>query len=348
MAFVERRPDVVKHNNKVELMALHNLPSYITLRNTSENGAFFGALYEDTDQLVEIDCGRLSFVDPVGLCLLRHHLASLALTCESVRLINLPHDKAAYMERMGLFDGVPAIHCANRPAGNQRRELADRLVELRQVRTPFEIDHAAARIAEALVGASETPCTPDPNGMRASPAERLHAILQYIFSELLNNAAFHGRARGFGEAEIWIAAQFYRPSRIHVCIVDTGCGFLNSLRGHSALLRETHSAAIEAALRPRVSCNRDLIRGLDSGNQGIGLSASHALATRADGSVDIFSGDAWLSSSSSHRAEHTMLRPWQGVGISLQMNRDTLQELDIPSIINDIAPNREARNFNFE
>jgi anti-anti-sigma regulatory factor len=330
-------------------MARHLAPQRITSEDLHHASDFFNALYEDQDDELQIDCADLRFVDPLGLCLLRHHLGLLSTVGAQIHLEDLSRANAAYLDRMDFFDGLENVHCQNRPAANRRNQLGHSLVELHQIREAHDVDPAAGRIAAAVVGASGAPADPDPDGMRASPADRLHSALQYVFSELLNNSAFHGRARGYAAAEIWVAAQYYRRTgRVHLAILDNGCGFLLSLRDHSALREETHQAAIEAALRPRVSCNRDLARGLDSGNQGIGLTASHAIALASSGTVDIISGDSWLRSTSDGHTYEELARPWQGVGVSLQMSRELLQDVAIGDIIGNIAPIREVRDFQFE
>jgi hypothetical protein len=74
---------------------------------------------------------------------------------------------------------------------------------------------------------------------------------------------------------------------------DTGCGFLNTLRGHQDLREETHFAAIVTALKPLVSCNRDLGIRRDSTNEGVGLTTVCRIAERAHGRTLIVSGDSF-------------------------------------------------------
>jgi hypothetical protein len=330
-------------------MGLHPSPKYITVQQIQEVSEFFNGLYDDEDVDIQIGCDGLRFVDPLGLCLLRHHLGVLVAVGSDIHLTGLSDSAAAYLDRMDFFNDLDNVHCLNRPTRNRRNDLQGNLVELHRIRDSLEVDATAGRIAAAVVGVACVPDEPDPDGMSASPAERLHNNLQYVFSELLNNAAFHGRARGFGYAEIWVAAQYYRSSgRVHLAILDNGCGFLLSLAGHSALREETHQAAIDAALRPRVSCNRDLARGLDSGNQGIGLTASNAIVMATEGTTDIIPGDAWLRARVSGPTHAVLRRPWQGVGVSLQMSRKLLQTVVIGDIIGKVAPLREVHSFQFE
>lgn len=122
-------------------------------------------------------------------------------------------------------------------------------------------------------------------------------------------------------------------SRHHITgtvVVDNGCGFLATLRGHRALHQETHLAAILAALQPRVSCNRDLGLSSDSVNQGVGLTTTNRIAERAGGRLYIASGDAiysaggysWLSG-----------MQWQGVAIALECKRQRLPDVHFRDLL---------------
>ncbi|NML34031.1 ATP-binding protein [Paraburkholderia antibiotica] len=326
------------------------LPKKISIRTLPSTLAFFASLFHERGEEIHIDCSEFVFTDPMGLCFLRYHLDLVTYLDCTVHLDGLSDVAAAYLERMNFFsDLADGVYCSNRPKQQSRANLDHLRVEMTKIGSELEIDSAAGRLAKAMVGASAASSAPDPEGMRPSPADRLHTVLQYVFSELINNAAFHGRARGRARSEIWVAAQYYNDTgNVRLAILDDGCGFLDSLRGHSALEEETDAAAIEAALRPRVSCNRDLARGLDSANQGIGLTASKELTLAAKGTVDIFSGGAWYRETPQAKTFRPMRFGWQGVGVALTMERALLQEIEIASIISNIAPLRERRSFNFE
>ncbi|MDR6392276.1 ATP-binding protein [Paraburkholderia phenoliruptrix] len=327
------------------------LPKKVSVVTLPSTMAFFASLYSHEGEEIHIDCSQFDFADPMGLCFLRYHLDLVTYLDCTVHLDGLVDWLALYLERMDFFAGLDKVYCLNKPATRVRASLDHVLVEMTKIEYEHEIDAAAGRLAKAMVGASETSTEPDPDGMKPSPADRLQAVLQYVYSELINNAAFHGRARGRKQSEIWVAAQYYKKSGdVRLAILDDGCGFLESLRGHSALMEETDASAIEAALRPRVSCNRDVLRGrgLDSANQGIGLTASKALTIAAKGTVDIFSGRAWYRENPTGRHFRQLRFPWQGVGVALTMERALLQEIEIASIISNVAPLRERRSFNFE
>lgn len=307
------------------------------------------SLFRGHDHEIYLDCSEFEFADPMGLCLLRYHLDLVTYLDCVVHIENLSDDWAAYFERMNFFTGLKNVHCANRPNPTNRVARDHVFVEVTKIESESSIDLTAGRLAAAIVGASAASSDADPDGMSASPADRLHQVIQYILSELINNAAFHGAARGFSHREIWVAAQYYKNSdSVRLAILDSGCGFLASLREHSALREQTHECAIGAALTPRVSCNRDLARGLDSGNQGIGLSVSRALTIAAGGRIDVFSGGSWYRETSQSKQFKPLNNDWQGVGVAMRMFRNRLQDVEISSIINEVAPLRERRVFNFE
>ncbi|KWF68369.1 hypothetical protein WL92_25830 [Burkholderia multivorans] len=326
-----------------------SLPRFVSTGSLSTMMAHLLSLFRGSDEEIYLDCSQFEFADPMGLCLLRYHLDLVTYLDCVVHIENLSDEWAAYFEKMNFFTGLTNVHCANRPTPASRVAQDHVFVEVTKIDSELSIDVTAGRLAAAIVGASSAPAEADPDGMTASPADRLHHVIQYILSELINNAAFHGAARGFKNREIWVAAQYYKHSdSVRLAILDNGCGFLESLRDHSALQEPTHESAISAALTPRVSCNRDLARGLDSGNQGLGLSVSKALTIAAGGRIDVFSGDAWYRAT----AQTTQFRPlnhnWQGVGIAMRMLRNRLQEIEISRTINEVAPVRERRAFNFE
>ncbi len=330
-------------------MSTHPLPAELTIENLGAINDFFNQVFADQHDHIWIDCRALQWSDPVGLCVARHQLSLFDPNDTRVEMTNLPYRVASYLERMNFFDGIPGVVCANRPRGNARSNLQDTLVELRQVAGDAQVDQVASALARAVVGSSGASNETDPEGMRATPAERLNGNLRYVFSELLNNAAFHGRQRGFPNAEIWTAAQYYRATNsVHICISDSGCGFLASLRDHPDLAADTHAAAIDIALKPRVSCNRIGLRALDTQNQGIGLTASHQFAMKSNGAISLISGDAWFSSDGRSSQHSRMSRFWQGVVVSLQMDRDLLQDVAIEDIMRTVAPTRESRDFDFD
>lgn len=111
---------------------------------------------------------------------------------------------------------------------------------------------------------------------------------------------------------------------------------LCELRGHPALHRETHMAAILAALQPRVSCNRDLGLRADSVNQGVGLTTTQRIAASAGGRLYIASGDAIHSATSfGHLTDGAC---WQGVAIALECRRQRLPDVHFRDLLPPLEP----------
>lgn len=167
--------------------------------------------------------------------------------------------------------------------------------------------------------------------------DRLAEPIQYALNELLENALTHARRAGYMDSCVWVACQYY-PSNglVRVGVVDNGCGFLATLRGHSALHQKTHLAAILAALQPRVSCNRDLGLLADSVNQGVGLTTTNRIAERAGGRLYIASGDAIHSAIAS--VHLTGGAYWQGVAIGLVCKREKLPEVRFRELLPPLEP----------
>jgi hypothetical protein len=107
------------------------------------------------------------------------------------------------------------------------------------------------------------------------------------------------------------------------------------LRDHVAmrhLLRKTDLDAILVALRPRVSCNRDLGVFKDSVNQGVGLTTVSRIAEHAQGRLVVVSGRGLHDPlGGSRRLAHGAR--WRGVAIALECRRDALTERELPGIV---------------
>jgi hypothetical protein len=299
------------------------LPPFVSSRSV-EAVALFCQRARDAEDDVEVDARRLKFVDPLGMAMLGASFFSLRESGTAVSVRGLPAEVGGYLQRMDVFEGVSLVGCAPQPG--RRRNRADALLELTRLERTANAGNVAHRIANALVGAFRDvdPDEPPDEMTGYTRFERLMEPLQYALSELLENALTHARRHGHTTANVWVASQYY-PSNglVRLGVVDNGCGFLASLRGHPELHRETHLDAILTGLHPRVSCNRDLgIRG-DSVNQGVGLTTVSRIAARAAGSLVIVSGDGLHDTAGRSRR---MGQPsyWQGVGIAMECRRNAL------------------------
>lgn len=297
---------------------------------------------------VAIDAQALTYVDPAGLCTLGCVLRNLETFDISIELANLDEEMAAYLERMDLFRNCRVI---NAPEAGARRDRTGSLVELRRVTNVAEIEDCARRLAQTMVGAvGDAHLDNRPDEMTGrSEVDRFEQPLQYVLGELLENALTHARGRGHNNANAWEAAQYYpKKHLVRLAVVDDGCGFLESLHGHSALAAETHFAAIEAALQPRVSRNRDVGLQGDTVNEGVGLTVTRQIALSAGGSMALFSGDSWLMDHKESQREARQVSSWQGVGVFLELHRDRLRDVSMGSIMKALPGYAPVKGLNFE
>lgn len=305
-------------------MPLVELPPFISSRSApTVIAACNQAIRVDGD--VDIDGEFVKFVDPFGIAMLGATFFAIKENGANVRVHRLSAEIGSYLQRMDVFTGVDLIDC--KPQESKRSDRADALLELTRLDYTASADEAAYQLARALVG--HIPGTnPDeaPDEMTGYTSfDRLVEPLQYALSELLENGMTHARREGHGDARVWVASQYY-PSNdlVRLGVVDNGCGFLGSLRHHPELRSESHLHAILTALRPRVSCNRDLGILESSANQGVGLTTTHRIAQTAGGGMVIVSGDGL------HRTfgrNYQMECPWQGVGIALHLSRKLLKNV---------------------
>jgi anti-anti-sigma regulatory factor/anti-sigma regulatory factor (Ser/Thr protein kinase) len=312
------------------------LPTYFSARSAQDT---ITACWEiaSAEGLVDVDASELKFVDPFGMALLAATFYKVNQHGGVVRVHCLSEQLSGYLRRMDLFQGVELVDCA--PMLGQRQDRADALVEVTRLEQRRDVDAAALRLTRALVGRMPVENRDEqPDEMTGyTESDRLAEPIQYAFNELLENALTHARRAGYQDACVWVACQYYPTSDVvRLGVVDNGCGFLATLRGHAALTRETHLAAILAALQPRVSCNRDLGLLADSVNQGVGLTTTQRIATSAGGRLYIASGDAIHSSAAfSHLADGVH---WQGVAIALECKRQRLPEVHFRDLLPPLEP----------
>ena len=272
-----------------------------------------------TNDVVEIEAGRLQYVDPMGMAMLGACLDASRKQGDSIRVHHLSGKLSGYLQRMDVFTGVELVDCAANNATRQDRS-AD-LLELRQLCVHSEVGEIAYLLANAIIGAQDPNEVPDEmTGFTAH--ERLVEPLQYALNELLENALTHAR-RGNKEACVWVASQYYPSSDlIRLGVVDNGCGFLATLMAHPRLQRQQHLDAILLALEPRISCNRDVGLQGESVNQGVGLTTTCRIAEHAGGRMILASGNAMHSTS--HYSKVNPDAYWQGVAIAMEVKRSKL------------------------
>ena len=242
---------------------------------------------------------------------------------------------ASYLERMGLFS-----RCRPESVLSQNFQRHDRrgsLVELTKLTSLDESDSTAAKVATAISGTMvhHDPAAPVDEHLGLNEFGLYKYPIQYALTELFDNSLTHAR-KGASDAAVWVAAQYY-PTKdaVQVAVVDNGCGMLATLVGHKALQQLTHEAAINAALIPRVSCNRGLGVDPDCENQGVGLTTTYGIVRAAGGTMAIVSGGGFhIQGSDSGRLPFRGY--WQGVAISFTLRRSMLPKVrvseQLPSI----------------
>jgi hypothetical protein len=301
------------------------LPKFLSATNCAKTIAICQQIAAAEEGVVELDARGVAFVDPFALTLLGASMHALKGWGQRVRIHGLDSDAGGYLHRMDLFKDVELVDCA--PPPQRRHDRRDSLLELTQIDDRDLAADAARRMAQALVGVKSAGW-----GVldAASREDRLVQVIQYLLTELLENAVTHAQRDGFrGKARVWLAAQHYRSNdRVRLAVTDTGCGLLATLRDHPALTAQTHFAAIQAAMKPRVSCNRDLGVLGDSVNQGVGLTTVVRIAGLAGGRATVVSGDAFqVSGRAGGRLAGGAF--WQGVAVSLEVQRNRVMGVRI-------------------
>lgn len=323
-------------------------PSRMTIAHLQEILVFWEKMLQADGNEATCDASLLSFLDPLGLCLMAHACHRAAQDRKRIVLSRLGIDIESYLGRMDVFG-----HCAMVPgfSTRTRADLRHALVEVKRVDSPAEIEAGADRLANAIIGSKagmRTDGPPDPM-TGYLPHEELLVPIKYIFSEALENALTHGRKHGHSQADVWIAAQYF-PKTDHVClaVIDNGCGFLKSLERHPQLPQRTHHAATRMSLRPRITCNPDLGRMDGSVNQGIGLTAIKEIAALSGGSMHLASGDSLLRLMPDANNDSTLAPLWQGVILYMELNRSKLRTIKIHEVIERISPVEEKIPLRFE
>lgn len=303
-----------------------------------------------SDCEIRCDCSALTFADPIGLCLLKHWFIELQERGVKVNLYGLSYHTEAYLERMDLFKGIESVNYKDRTSRNARRDLRGKIIEIRLLSNINEVGPVANQIAATVVhGMPDISFEQDPDQMHPSIGEKMEETLQYLFSEILINALDHGRKRNYPYANAIISAGYYpRENKVEVGILDNGCGLLETLRQHPRMEGVlTDEKAISIAYQPRVSCNRDAELGLDTRNQGIGLTVSSEIALQANGRCGIFSGSSRYSLLQGGASQQIQIPYWQGTGVFFQFDKNALSRVSKKSIIEALPGFKISKRINF-
>lgn len=291
---------------------------------------------------VELDCSKVRFIDPLGMTTLSAVISDVQARERRVALTWLDVKTVSYLERMNFFVDKD-IDAVVVPINRQRNDLSSKLLEITHVvdtgASETVADQLAAAIVIMIIGRGEKTPADQTIDLEFS---QYYRPLRYALSELIENSLTHARREGARHASVWVAAQFYKDDqvggRVEVAVVDNGCGFLATLKNHTDLPEKTHGAAIKTALKPKVSCNRDIGPFGESVNEGVGLTTTVRLSKETGGTVNIVSGDAFFTENqviAKRRSDQIKVLPgcWDGVAISMSFTGAKLPTVKISDLL---------------
>ncbi len=301
---------------------------------------------------VELDCSQVRFVDPFGITVLAAAIKEALSQGRSVAMPWLAATTTSYLERMNFFADM-AIDAVSVPQNRRRHDQRGSLLEITNIvdsgKSEAVADQLASAIVTMIIGRGERPVNfhvPD------TEYDQYYRPLRYALSELIENALTHARREGAFNSSVWVAAQYYKDDqtggRVHVAVVDNGCGFLATLRHHPELLEKTHGAAIRTALKPKVSCNRDIGPFGQSVNEGVGLTTTVLVSKATGGDVHIVSGDALLleggvAGVKRRNQVQALQGDWHGVAISATFICNNLPSINIADLLPPIEQATRAK-----
>jgi len=284
---------------------------------------------------VVLDAQDLVFVDPLGMATLRA-LFETQLLHKNISIRWLGNQITSYLHRMDFFADLE-IQGVDLPNDRARNDLPGTLLEITKVSEHAQAENIASRLALAITGklTRSDPDAPVNHATGKNEFDLYRVPIEYSLKELLENSLTHARRNGRGDAAVWVACQYFPKTKsVRMAIVDNGCGFLSTLEHHPKLTEPTDSAAIKAALLPRVSCNRGPLASYDrdSENQGVGLTTTARIAEAADGYLIVASGNAWLETKRSGEDSSPDSR-WNGVAIAFVCSREKLPDVSVPKLL---------------
>lgn len=335
------------NNNDVTLI----LPESVGVRHIS---LLVSALSQVRTSLgnVELDCSNVQFFDPLGITALAAAIKEALSQGRRVAMPWLATNITSYLERMNFFVDMD-VAAVDVPQNRTRNDQRGNLLEVTHIvdasTSEAVADQLAAAIVTMVIGRGQKPLdfkVPD------TEYDQYYRPLRYALSELIENALTHARREGAFNSSVWVAAQYYKDAqtggRVQVAVVDTGCGFLATLQNHPELQEKTHGAAIRTALKPKVSCNRDIGPFGESVNEGVGLTTTVKMSEATGGDVHIISGDAlFLVGGVAAGKRSDQVRPlpskWDGVAISATFICQKLPLIHIADLLPPVVVTKQAK-----
>lgn len=301
---------------------------------------------------VELDCSKVKFVDPLGITVLAAAVKEALAQGRRISMPWLARTTTSYLERMNFFLDMN-IDAVDLPKNRIRTDQRGNLLEITHIvdsgKSEAVADQLASAIVTVIIGRRQKPVNfqiPD------TEYDQYYRPLRYALSELIENALTHARREGAFNSSVWVAAQYYKDTqtggRVQVAVVDNGCGFLATLLNHPELQEKTHGAAIRTALKPKVSCNRDMGPFGESVNEGVGLTTTVLISQATGGEVHLISGDAMLLGGGVAMAKRrdrvqALTGEWNGVAISATFICQKLPFINIPDLLPSVEPAKQAK-----
>lgn len=301
---------------------------------------------------VELDCSKVKFVDPLGITVLAAAIKEALAQGRRISMPWLARTTTSYLERMNFFLDMK-IDAVDIPKNRIRTDQRGNLLEITHMvdsgKSEAVADQLASAIVTMIIGRGQKPINfqvPD------TEYDQYYRPLRYALSELIENALTHARRKGAFNSSVWVAAQYYKDAqtggRVQVAVVDNGCGFLATLLNHPELQEKTHGAAIRTALKPKVSCNRDIGPFGESVNEGVGLTTTVLISQATGGDVHIISGDAMLLGGGVAMAKRrdrvqALTGEWNGVAISATFICQKLPFINIPDLLPPVEQAKHAK-----
>ncbi|EKQ5877262.1 ATP-binding protein [Pseudomonas aeruginosa] len=287
-----------------------------------------------TKDRVDLDASELTYIDPLGMATLRALLEGV-LETRRVCIHFLPKNLTSYLARMDFFKDLDIEGVDLTGIGN-RQDRSGSLLEITKVTEHHHAEMIASKLASALTGrlTQSAPDAPANEATGRNEFDSYRAPIEYALKELLENSLTHARREGCANAAVWVACQYYpKLNLVRMAIVDNGCGILATLQRHPLLAEKTHLRAIEAALKPRISCNRGAMAAVFGvENQGIGLTTTAEIARVAGGGILLASGNAVLETRPGKQIELDT-EVWRGVSIGFFCDRRLLPQVSVSALL---------------
>jgi hypothetical protein len=290
------------------------LPKIMLAADLRKTLGILDKIVESEQDVVRVDAEELQFAEPLPLCLLAAQLNTLSSIGKSAAVERVRPEVAKRLRRMNVLGEWLEEKSFARLMAKEMNQL-----QVCWAANIKDADQIANTLAEKIIR-----FVPGEFAAAKQEFERdsVRVPLAYVITELMDNALTHGRGKGYSDAAVWIAAQYYAAGDlVRLAVVDNGCGFLRSLGDHPAVDPKHHSVAVRKAFDPGVSCNKEVGLFTDALNMGIGLTISRDIAIKSNGAIWAGSGDAWVANPGHETEKASRIPTWSGSMLNLELHR---------------------------